>query len=305
MSSQDTPIQGPPRYPPSAVKRWLTCPEFWRLSKRWEPRVELWTPHQSVGTAIHAGIAVYLQGVGGLTPSSLGSLPDPVSEAQRVLEGLYEQQDTWGLDGLQALVAKGVGRLIQLAERDILPGATIVAAEYPDPIQDPRLGTGRLHRVVDCILARGDELEVWDWKSKLRLDEQYLGETARAVLHSWQLLDYSWHTRLWFGKPVSHAAHGLVILGPKLMAHAIPVTITPERLIQWHQQAKMIWKRMWKQESMAHEHYPMNWEACTNRGLHFGKECVFLPACHQLNGNENLFSGVYQLREKDGLLHTN
>ena len=270
----------------------------------------------SVGTAIHAGVAVYLRGVGGLPALSSPALPDPVSESQRVLEGLYEPQETWGLDGLQALVKKGVQELIRLLEDNILPGAEVVAVEYADPFQDQRLGLKRTYRIVDCILARGTgadrSLEVWDWKTKLRLDAAYLEETSRAVLHSWQLLDYSWHVGQWARTgalvcpaKVCHAAHGLVILGPKLVAHAIPISITPERLAQWHTQAKIVWSQMWAaQQGLYHCEETrqrcvlyMNWEACTDRHLHFGKECPFMPACHQLNGNEERFSGVYQMRE--------
>jgi len=51
---------------------------------------------------------------------------------------------------------------------------------------------------------------------------------------------------------------------------------------------------------MNHEPW-MNMEACTDRHLHFGKECQFIPACHDLVGNESLFEGVYKLREgQDG-----
>lgn len=309
-------IEGAPRYPPSSVRQWLTCPEFWRLSKVWEPRAAGWTPHQLVGTAIHAGMAAWLrpQVVG--TPACLEAPLDPLTTAHEVLANGYQEQDTWALDGLQALVRKGVMRLIRLLEDEILPGATVIAVEYPDPLQDPRLGTHRLHRVVDCILVRRDVLEVWDWKSKIRLDEAYLGETSRAVLHSWQLLDYSWHAEQWsrmgrFGadfqdKSVRHAAHGLVIMGPKLMAQAIPVTLTPERLTQWHRDALVIWGQMAAMDPMVRlaerptvaSSAPWhNWEACSDRHLHYGKECQFVPACHLLHGNEERYLGVYQRKD--------
>lgn len=314
MSSPATMIEGPPRYPPSAVKQWLTCPEFWRLSKVWEPRAAGWTPHMSVGKAIHAGVAQHLRELAGQDRESPES---PVNVVLEVLTNGYQEQDTWALDGLHALTEKGVKKLIRLVEDEILPGATIVAVEYPDPVQDPRLGTHRLHRVVDCILARGDGLEIWDWKTKIRLDEAYLGETQRAVLHSWQLLDYAYHVTQWAtlrsglpalpdrapsGAPwvVSHAAHGLVVLGPKLMAQAIPITITPERLAQWRGQADRVWQAMWECERQDGPAL-MNWEACSDRHLHYGKECQFVPACHLLCGNEERFLGVYQRKVGDGL----
>ena len=108
---------------------------------------------------------------------------------------------------------------------------------------------------------------------------------------------------------VRHAAHGLVILGPKLMAQAVPVTITPDRLAQWHRDATRIWALMWQMDPVnpvgrlaegaalpgsAPWH---NWEACSDRHLHYGKECVFVPLCHHLCGNEELASGVYQRQQ--------
>ena len=308
MSIPATMIEGPPRYPPSAVKQWLTCPEFWRLCKVWEPRAAGWTPHRVVGQAIHAGIAAWLrpQVAGYVSPEPP---PSPLSVALEVMSDGYIPQDTWALDGLCALTEKGLKRLQRLVGDEILPGATVLAVEYPDPVQDPRLGTHRLHRVVDCILSRGDALEVWDWKSKIRLDEAYLEETTRAALHAWQLLDYSWHAGQWAnrrgvlptlpdrapsGAPwaVHYAAHGLVVLGPKLLAQAIPVTLTSERLVQWRRDADVIWYRMWRHQQTGFTWH--NWEACSDRHLHYGKECVMVPACHLLNGNEERFLGVYQ-----------
>ena len=328
ISSPDTMIGAVPRFPPSTVRTWFVCPRFSQLSKRWEPRVDEWTPHRLVGTAIHAGIETWLR------PQIDGSASpdlDPLDVALGALADGYVQQEAWGLEGLQALVKKGYQKLRGFIDAEILPGARVVAVEYADPCQDPRLGTHRVHRVVDCILERDGVLEVWDWKTKIRLDEAYFHETSRATLHSWQLLDYSWHVREWEAasllrgtlpnatdtssgrgdvsalsnrvppsapRPVRYAAHGLVILGPKLMVKAIPVLITPERLTQWHAQALAVWRRMWEDEIGAspwtnESPVLMNWEACTDKHLHFGKECPFLPACHELAGNESYFSGIY------------
>ena len=327
ISSPDTMIGAVPRFPPSTVRTWFVCPRFSQLSKRWEPRVDEWTPHRVVGTAIHAGIETWLR------PQIDGSASpdlDPLEVALGALADGYVQQEAWGLEGLQVLVKKGYQKLRGFIDAELLPGARVVAVEYADPCQDPRFGTHRLHRVVDCILERDGALEVWDWKTKIRLDESYLHETSRATLHSWQLLDYSWHVREWEShetlepgrrdlstmpggatspppRPVRYAAHGLVILGPKLMVKAIPIPITPERLTQWHAQALAVWRRMWEDEIGAspwtnESPVLMNWEACTDKHLFFGKECPFLPACHELAGNESYFSGVYK-RIDDGLLH--
>lgn len=289
----DMETMAPPRYPPSQVHQWLTCPAFWQLSKHWEPRAIVWTPHQLVGTAIHAGIAAWLR------PQIAGSPPAsqeiPLTVALATLADGYHEQETWALEGLQALVTKGYQRLQRFIEQEILSQARVLAVEMPDPNQDPRWGPHRVHRVVDCILERGGALEVWDWKSKIRLDESYLWETARAVKHNWQLLDYAWHVGQWYG-PVRYAAQGLVVLGPKLLAKSFPTLIDLERLTQWRNQADKVWQAMWECDQQDGP-VIMNWEACSDRYLHYGHECDFVPACHNLKGNESLFPSVYRRKE--------
>ena len=95
---------------------------------------------------------------------------------------------------------------------------------------------------------------------------------------------------------------GIVVLGPSPGVLWAPVTISPERLDQWHRDAERVWLRMsvhagfgYKDEETGSTWMPWrNWEACTDKHLHFGKECVFVPACHQLNGQESRFTAVYK-----------
>ena len=315
-----------PSYPPTEVRRWLTCPVFRQYSRKWQPRAEAWTPHKIVGTAIHAGVAAYLRSkmsseTGKSTSPELPS--DPLVVATKTLSDGYVEQETWAKEGLEALTRKGVHLILSRLDDLLLgpPMATIVAIELVDPTS--RLPDGvTVPRTIDCILERGEGLEVWDWKTHMRLDDQYLGrpqwtlidghwvepriedqrpgDRARAVLHSWQLLDYAWHVQEWFKRPVSWAGYGEVILAPKARVEFLPVKLSPERLTQWRKDAEIIWAEMrWTDDSG----YPPwhNWEACSDRHLHFGKECVYMPACHELNGNESLFSGVYELRGDDGL----
>ena len=305
--SSSAPPAGCPSYPPTEVRRWLTCPVFRDYSARWEPRVEAWTPHKLIGTAIHAGVASHLRS---LMAGSASPATDPIASAiangVAALRDGYVQQETWGLDGLETMVTKGVTRLTQAITEKLLPGATIVAVEYADPVQDVRLGTHRLHRVVDCVLERNRALEIWDWKTKMRLDDQYLPETQQEALHQWQLLDYAWHAQEWFGKMVSRIGWGLAILAPKLKVEFIPVPVTPERLEQWAEDAKPIWEMMAAQDGDGPMLLPRwhNWTACSDKHLHYGKRCVFFEACHIYLDNEALFPGLYQpVKDKHGLLH--
>lgn len=290
------PVGGPPSYPPTEVKRWLTCPVFWRLSKVWQPRCQLWTPHKLVGTAIHAGLGARLVQIKD-QPSSQAVSPDlsPIlALALGVLGEGYIEQETWGLDGLAKLVERGIRVLSQAIETRLLPGAHILAVEYADPTSPLPPGV-HVPRTLDCLLERDGALEVWDWKTTINLDDRYLPEKGREVLHSWQLLDYAWHAQQWFQRPVTAAGQGLVVLGPgKPKAHFLPVTLSPERLTQWRKDAMTIWTAMFSQSAEGYQPMWHNWTACTDRHLHYGKECEFMPACHIYNDNEALFPGLYE-----------
>lgn len=289
ISSSPQGQAGSPSYPPTEVTRWLTCPVFWRLSKAWQPRVEVWTPHKLVGTAIHLGVACILAQI----KDPLSCPKDPVISAHEVLREGFQPQETWGLDGLAKLVERGVRVLAEAIETRLLPGAQILAIEYTDPTSALPPGV-KVPRIVDCILERDGALEVWDWKSAINQDEKYLPEKGRAVLHSWQLLDYAWHAEQWFQKSVTTAGHGLVVLGPgKPKAHFLPVTLSRERLDQWRRDARMVWSEM-AYGAMFPEDEWHNWAACTDRHLHYGKECQFMAACHTYNDNEALFPGLYE-----------
>lgn len=296
-----------PSYPPTEVQRWLTCPVFRAYSKTWEPRVSSWTPHRLVGTAIHAGITAFLKPLVktiSLRDSGASSSPEapalsPLSIALQTLTDGYEAQETWAIESLQAHVTKGVKLAISGIERDILrPGTTIIAVEMADPHNILPPGV-KVPRIIDCIMEYQERLQVWDWKSHIKLDPQYLGERQRSIIHSWQLLDYGWHAQEWFKLPVALVGTGEIILTPKAQFLPVPVVVTPARLAQWREDAKIIWTEMrWTDDSG----YPPwhNWMACTDRHLFYGKECEFMSACHDLSGDESLFSGVYKVREPNG-----
>src|SRR5439155_9041977 len=124
---------------------------------------------------------------------------------------------------------------------------------------------------------------------------KYGEETERATMHQWQLLDYAWHVQAHFKLPVTLAGWGLVVLGPKAQVRFLPVRLSPERLAQWRTQALRVWEMM-------NQPAWMNFEACTDRHLHFGRDCVFMPACHSLNGQEELFEGLYKRKDTNGVL---
>ena len=287
----------PPSYPPSEVRHWMVCPTFWRDSRNWEPRADRWTPHALVGTAIHAGIATYLKGQG--DHAALQATHEALADG-------FVEQESWSLLSLSKLVEKGYCALRDAIQERWGANLEPFYIEYPDPIQDPRISRGRKYRVVDFVrqhtLIDGYQpvLEVWDWKTKINLDDMYLGEALRSVTHSWQLLDYAWHVQHWAKAPVTQVGHGLVVLGPgKPKVHWPTVQVTPERLARWRLQAATVWWKMWQQET-GKGSTTMNFEACSDRHLHFGKECFLMPGCHQLCGNQTLYPSLYRRKGETG-----
>lgn len=284
---------GPPSYPPTEVRRWLICPVFRDYSARWELRLEEWTPNRLVGTAIHTGIAAWLHSrvVSSTCPAIQADEAGNV--AQATLKAGYVQQETWGLAGLEALVIKGTNALIKSVTAALLPGATILGVETC-------IESGGRHRVLDLTLQRGNTLEIWDWKVSLNLSDTYLPDRLLEAHHSWQLLDYAWHGQRHFQVPVSRVGHGLVILGPTRKIEYSPVTVTQERLAQWHRDAECIWQMIWiHARAPGSQFLPElspwhNWKACTDKHLHYGKQCQFFEACHTYFDNERLFPALYR-----------
>lgn len=286
-TSSSQPVAGPPSYPPTEVQRWLICPYLRDYSKKWAPRLEAWTPNKLVGSSIHAGIAAYLEAV--RTGASLASQAPEIAACE-VLQNGYVQQETWGLAGLEALVKKGTRALIRSVESSLLPGAQIIAVEcVVKRVTDVPEGVPGKDHIADCILQRGETLEVWDWKTSLRLDDQYLPDRLLEAHHSWQLLDYAYHGARAFGKPVARVGQGLVILGPKVKVEYSPVAVTPERLNQWVRDATRIWGEM--------EVGPVwhNWQACSDKHLFYGTRCPMFEGCHTYFGDESLFPALYRL----------
>ena len=272
------------------------CPTFWHSSKRWTPRWEEWQPHKLVGSAIHLGIALHLQAI----RDGNGERQRPIEKALWWLGQEFHEQETWSLESLQALVRKGVKLAIEGIERDILfPGATLIAVEYTGP--DPLPPGVSVPRILDCCMEFQGALQVWDWKSHIKLDPKYLAERQQSVAHNWQILDYGWHAQKWFGKPVTLVGTGEIILSPKAQFLPVPVVVTPARLAQWHKDAETIWHLMSLHATGDTELAPPpwhNWEACTDRHLFYGKSCPMYEGCHKLFGDERLFSGVYKEKER-------
>ena len=78
-----------------------------------------------------------------------------------------------------------------------------------------------------------------------------------------------------------------MVLGPSPGVLWAPTMVNPERLDQWRKDAEAVWERMQYAQ-------PKNWEACTDKHLHFGKDCQFLAFCHQ-----GAREGTYELLNPD------
>lgn len=266
----------PEHYRPTEVRQWLVCPTLWRFEKRWTPRALPWSPAMVIGSAIHAGVAAHFRAVRG--EPVLG----PVPTAAMVLEHGYVEQDTWTLESLNRLVDKGI--TLVLKEVHLHPDAKIIAVEQTIAGRHP-----------DLVTSLHDALEVWDWKTSVSLEARWVPDRLDEYMHSWQLLDYAYHCQEYYQRPVTQVSPVLVILGPRPMVKMQPIRVSNERLQQWKRSADVVWTLMASGQTW------MNLEACSNKGHFYGKTCPMFQGCHDLLGDETLFSGIYSpVEAKDG-----
>ena len=270
QGSQGSPLRA---YPPRETEQFLVCPTLWWLHKQgYRPRVRVWEPNQLIGQAIQAGLTTHYLGLG----------QDPSHRALEVLRTGYVEQDRETLEGLSTLVRRGMKVALESPQMD---GLSVVDAEVT-------IGSRR----PDVIFRGSDGLVVDDNKVSRSLESGRIEARLAEYDHSWQLLDYAYHVQEHFGEPVVAARFHLIILSPRAQAiiHSIP--LSPERLAQWHRSAEQVWLLMHRIEHGLLQPW-MNLQACTNRGLHYGKRCGFYEACHDLEGDETRFSALYDVEE--------
>src|SRR5437867_1304731 len=97
---------------PTITKDFLKCPMYWRLKQLWEPKASQWTPYKLMGTAIHAGVHDFWEGISNDDPPALLA-KEAHEKAQAVLQDNFIEQDKWTLEGWSKLVSKGLAKALE------------------------------------------------------------------------------------------------------------------------------------------------------------------------------------------------
>lgn len=264
-----------PVFSPSETEKYLQCPRLRCLDRVLQPRTAKWTPHITLGNAVHAGLAMYYDPKWSDRPTAMA-----VDEAHAVLEAGYQEQDEWTLDGLWSLAQRGMKATI---DADVLQGVVI----------GTELAISRMR--LDVLERYPDGLQTLDWKVKLKLEKRNLPYRIMDFDPSWQLLQNAWGVRQAYGETPKWARAVLIVLSPRVFVHIHAIKITDARLDDFGRTAVWHWEDM-ETDRIGFERGqlpPMNTRSCWA----YGRKCDFYDYCHEFNGDAEAAKTLYQPKE--------
>ena len=265
-----------PVYSPSETEDYLTCPRFRVLRKVWVPRgCGGWTPHQTLGTAIHAGLAQHY--------APAGDLDTPLDVALRSLNAEYQEGSEWSLEGCTKLVTRGLD--LALKTELLSPEGRVVGVE-----------TWMGHSRLDLVTREPYGLVVTDHKVTLELEKKKLEYRLRDLDPSWQLLHGAWACLQKYGEAPAWSRAHLIVLAPRPFVYVHSLKITAARLADYEGSALQHWSEMHGQRQRydsASILPPMNTRSCHR----YGRKCEFYDGCHVYDGDESKFPTIYDRKE--------
>jgi hypothetical protein len=246
-----------------------------------------------VGSAVHAGLAVYYRDrLVGTPPPATGRpalLTTAIMAAQATLaaelvvvrEGGYvvQPQQEASLAGLPARVERVLTKFV---EQDPIPAPwTIKGVE----LEMPRAGHARLDLAVEDEMGPA----VLDWKYKGTLDKRYYDKEVARYRHSWQMRHYCWGYGELLGEPVSRYYVGLIV-GDPFQVSLLQYDLAPEDQAAWLQSAQRIWTHMDAMKAGREE----PWMSPTHETVY--GPCEFQDMCLRWRWDENLAQTDYVRR---------
>jgi hypothetical protein len=246
----------------------MACPVLWLNKRQGVPeRPRVFHPALLAGTAFHAGMEAYLS----------GGTPQQALEAAVARD--WPEGDTEGLS--QEKVCAMVLGALDTAYVELSPGDSgmlaceVVLGGPPEEAERH----GRYAGTSDLITENETGLTVTDFKTKIKIEPQYVDRELRETARSWQLKQYGWFAEKMYEKPVTKLRKLLVSLSqPKVWLYTHDV-LTGE-LEEWHLQAQEVW---WQMDCMAGfspnvEAHPWRHEdACERYGWAF--RCGYYGIC--------------------------
>lgn len=124
---------------------------------------------------------------------------------------------------------------------------------------------GKYPGTADLITDNGAGLTVTDYKTKMKLDDQYVDAELRQTARAWQFLQYAWFAQVKFERQVTQVRKLLVRFAP-LKVWLTTVEVTQEQLARWHVQAQNVWRRMDVVEQMGQDEVEQHEASCERFG---------------------------------------
>ena len=261
-------------YSPTRTEDFLRCPVYHRLRRDgWEALGTGWEPPRAMGTAIAKGLEVFYLNQG-----------DPFEAARLSLDLAYQDNPKHTLDGLQAILAKGLTRALERAEE-------IVQAEH---VLGVELDLGESRPDLVTRSKSTGELIVTDAKAPFHLKPEWVPKRLAEYDSSHQFRHYAWRVGLHYGEPVKWVRAHLTILTPTAKSLVHPVKVTPEWVEFWLRGAKYVWGHMQECEGVPLKELPPKIDSCHGK---FGR-CPMYEACHVYHLDEDQFGMLYEKQEK-------
>lgn len=295
---------------PSSVTKWTQCPTRWWLEdvRGWTPPLSEWTPHALVGTAIHAGLALWWQRKAQEPNGALDQGVYKGSGWEWVLDGpegplkaaLRALQEGWppeveGLEVQRAAIERTMPALIRFCE-------TEMREELPVLIEHPLGEDG--HTTPDLVTRGPLGLVVTDYKTHLHVEPDRVKYRLEGVERVHQFQHYAWAVSQYLGEPVRLIRRLTIVLGPKVVVKAAECEVDGRAQTAWYTQAEEKWRKMWSaldeneqgdEVYFAPAHIWRNENACKPYGEKW--PCPMYTACWECHGDEELMAKFYLRKE--------
>lgn len=248
---------------PTEKRDWLTCPTLWKLKKEWQPLGD-WTPYILLGAAIGRGFEVWLQAIKDQDRVE-EAIEYAVTEAFKVAEDKFVENDNWTIDALQILIKKGITAGIKQQLHDIAQRETIVGVEY-------EIGNGK----IDLLTRIDQHYIITDHKVSLQSKSYYIDKDLLESETDMQLWDYAWRVKNTFNPAEISIRRHKGVLTPTTKFYIHTKKLALENLDRWSVGDYKVMEEIDHAKAHPDEPLQMNLANCTGR---YGK-CEMYEACH-------------------------
>jgi hypothetical protein len=236
----------------------------------WQAPDEAWTPWQLMGSAVHAGLAMYWKER--LRKQAFGVPSNAVIDM--FTHGWPQNAPPeFSHDGLESLALKVLDAVLKWIAKN-MPDAEPVMVEHP-------LGPDG-HTTPDLVTREAGQLVVTDWKTSWNLDADRMRYRLEGIERDHQFLHYSWAVSEHLREPVTLFRKVVIVGSPRIIVRDAVFRPDPRAIEYWLRSARQMWEsmdRMRRGDEVAW----LNPNGCFQYGVKY--PCPYLDACWTCHGD--------------------